>query len=93
MDKYQMLDALILLVDKLADARGAERCMLLIDMLKRLGALKEGLQGEDKAHEAEKDLLKAQIKDLTTPPPLRDGEIREGGQTYTINLAGPCEEE
>lgn len=86
MDKFQMIDAVILIIDKLADARGIDRCALLIDLLKRMDALKTHLQKEDEAYKARVEMLKAQIKDLTTPPELKDGEIREGGQTYTIDL-------
>ena len=86
MDKYQMLDAIIVIVDKLADARGVERCVLLIDLVKRLDALEKGLKEDEDATNARVEMLKSQIKNLTTPPFLNEGEIREGGQTYTIDL-------
>ena len=86
MDKYEMLDGIVIILDKLADARGVERCALLVDAIKRLDALKKGLKGDDDAHNARVELLKSQIKNLTEPKPLQDGEIREGGETYTIDL-------
>lgn len=86
MDKYQMIDEIVVFLDRLADTRGIERCALLIDLIKRLDALKKGLKDEDDAHNARIELLKAQIKNLTEPKPLEDGEIREGGETYTIDL-------
>ena len=86
MDKYQMLDGIIVLLDQLADAKGVARCALMVELVKRADALKKGLHAEEDAHNKRIDMLKAQIKNLTEPPPLQDGEIREGGQTYTIDL-------
>lgn len=86
MDKYQMLDAIVVLMDRLADARGAERCTLVVDIIQRIDALKKGMREEDRAHKQELKLLETQIKELTNPRPLQEGEIREGGGTYTIDL-------
>ena len=86
MDKYQMIDEIVVLIDRLADARGIDRCVILIDLVKRMNALKDLLREDESAHESRINLLKNQIRNLTTPPPLKDGEIREGGETYTIDL-------
>ena len=51
MDKYQMIDEMIVLIDHLADARGVQRCSILIDLVKRLDALKKGLQDEEREKE------------------------------------------
>ena len=86
MDKYQMLDEIVLLLDRLADSRGVERCAVLAEVVNRIGALKTGLKEEEKAHDARIELLKAQLKKLTEPATLEDGEIREGGETYVFDL-------
>ena len=86
MDKYQMLDEIVLLLDKVADARGIQKCSLLVDITQRIGALKNGLKDEENSKNANIEFLKKQLKDATSPPELKDGEIREGGETYTIDL-------
>lgn len=86
MNKYQMLDAIIVLLDRLADARGTERCALLVEITKRAEALKQGIKEEESATTARIQALQRQIKDLTSPPEPRAGEIIEGGQTYSIDL-------
>lgn len=88
MNKYDFIDQLILIVDKLADAKGISRCQMLIDIIKRLQALKEGLEKEDKAHEEEKELLKSQ---LPKPKEPQDGEVADGGEVYEIDFAGKGE--
>lgn len=82
MDKYDMISAVITKVDRLADARGVEKCTLVVEIIQRLSALAKGLGDEDKAHEAEKKLLEDQLK----PAPLKEGEVREGGETVTFGL-------
>ena len=47
MDKYQLIDSVIVDLNTLADARGVEKCRLLLDILQRLAALKNGLKRED----------------------------------------------
>ena len=46
-DKYEMIDQIIVNVDALLDARGAEKCRLALDILQRLAALKKGLMDEE----------------------------------------------
>lgn len=86
MDKYQMMDGIIILLDRLADARGMERCTLLVEIVKRADALKKGMREEDDAKAERIGLLNEQIMNLRTPRPLKDGEIREGGETYTVDM-------
>ena len=64
MDKYRMLDDMILLLDRLADARGAERCRVLVELVSRAGALKDGLRREEDENDARVEALKAQIANL-----------------------------
>ena len=44
MDKFQMLDGIIVLVDKLADSRGVERCSIIVDIINRLGRIIHHIQ-------------------------------------------------
>ena len=86
MDKYELIKSVILQLDELVDARGAKKCTLIIDMIQKLDALAKGLGDEDKAHKAEKQLLEDQLKKLTTPLPIREGEERIGGGSYNLNF-------
>ena len=52
-DKFQMLDELIIEVNNLLDARGVEKCRLGIDIVQRLAALKNGLLEDDKRRSEE----------------------------------------
>lgn len=81
MDKFDLIRSVIIQLDELADARGAKKCTLIVDMIGKLDALAKGLGDEDKAKEKEKALLEEQLKALTTPPPLQEGEMRIGGET------------
>lgn len=56
LDKYQMLDEIIIEVNNLVDARGVEKCRLAIDIVQRLAALKNGLAEDDKRLEEEKNV-------------------------------------
>lgn len=94
MNKYQMLDAILVLLDKLVETQGIEKCALAVEVAKRLEALKKGLKAEESSTLERIDLLKKQLKEANTPHP-RDGEIVEGGQTYTIDMepkVAPAEE-
>ena len=50
MNKFQMIDILITKVDALADARGVNRCVMTVEIIQQLNALKELLQKEDADH-------------------------------------------
>lgn len=83
MDKYDVISSIITEVDRLVDARGVEKCGIIIGVIQKLQTLAKGLGDEDKAHAAEKKLLEDQL----APPPLKDGEVREGGETVTFDLS------
>lgn len=87
-NKYEMIDAVIVLLDKLADARGAEKCRLILDGVQRLAALKDGLCKEDEAHTTELNLLNGQLAKLTSTPEARDGQTIIGGQKIHIGEDG-----
>ena len=48
MDKYQLIDSIIVQVDALTDMRGVAKCRTIIDIIDKLAALKSGLQNEEK---------------------------------------------
>ena len=47
MDKYGMVDQIVVWVDSLIDARGIEKCRLAVNIISLLSDLKEGLRRED----------------------------------------------
>ena len=47
MDKYQLIDSIIVQVDALTDMRGVEKCRTIIDIVGKLAALKSGLKNEE----------------------------------------------
>ena len=47
-DKFQMIDEIIVEVNDLIDAKGIEKCRLGLDIVQRLAALKNGLAEDDK---------------------------------------------
>ena len=55
MDKFGMIDQIIVQVNALLDARGVEKCRLGLDIVQRLAALREGLRKEDSAHDGDTD--------------------------------------
>lgn len=55
-EKYELIDQLIVRVNKLADAHGVARCMGIIQAIQDLDELKKILQAEDAARaEAKED--------------------------------------
>ena len=87
-DKYEMLDAVIVAIDKLEDARGVEKCRIILDAIQRISALKDGLKKEDDAHAAHINMLSKQIKELTAQPLVKNGEQIVGGQEFHIGVDG-----
>ena len=53
MDKYQMIDILITKVDAMTDTHGVNRCVMTIDIIQQLNALKEMLKGEGQHDEGQ----------------------------------------
>lgn len=64
MDKYEMLDSLIVQLDRLPDIKGIERCAVLVELVRRIEALKKGLHEEDTEHETRIEALKNQLSNL-----------------------------
>lgn len=88
MDKFEMIDTMIVEADKLIDARGVDKCKGFLNLIQMLSVLKKGLTDEDKGNEERVELLEKQIKNLTTPPELKPGETRVGGEVYRIGGDG-----
>ena len=53
MDKFDLIEAIIKRVDVLADARGAQKCAIVIEIIQQLGALRKGMADEDAARKKE----------------------------------------
>jgi len=88
MDKFEMIDTMIVEADKLIDARGVDKCKGFLNLIQMLSTLRKGLADEDKAHDERVQLLETQLKKLTTPPELKPGETRVGGEVYHIGGDG-----
>lgn len=81
MDKFELIDKIILTINQAADASGIQRCALLVSAVQLLGALKGNLTESDKAAAAREALLVAQLN-----APRTDETI--GGQTVKIDFGG-----
>ena len=86
MNKFELLDQIILNMNRLADATGVERCALLVNVVQMLGALKENLTESDKAAEAREALLTEQLAAITSPPEVDDKNNRLGGNTVMLRF-------
>lgn len=87
-DKFEMLDGIIVAADKLSDARGVEKCKLIIEIIQRAAALEEGLKKDDETHKAEIASLESEVSRLTHPAEAKAGEQTIGGQVLHIDLEG-----
>lgn len=83
LDKFELIKRLTAQLDAAAEAHGALKCRLIAEMADELNALAKGLADEDKAHAAEKELLKKQIE-----TPVRDNGDGEtvGGETLHMEV-------
>lgn len=66
MDKFDLIEAIIKRVDVLADARGAQKCAIVIEIIQQLGALRKGLADDDAAHKKQIMDLQQRIDALNT---------------------------
>ena len=66
MDKFELIEAIIKRVDALADARGAQKCAIVIEIIQQLGALRKGLADDDAAHKKGIMDLQHQLDALNT---------------------------
>lgn len=84
-DKFEMIDDMIRKIDALADARGLNRCISLIELAQQLRALSEGLKKDDAATAEKVALLEKQLKAATTPEAKADVAV-VGGEEYNIDM-------
>ena len=69
MDKFELIDAIVKRVDALADARGAQKCAIVIEMIQQLGALRKGMADDDAAQVGWFDVRLAEGADATVALP------------------------
>lgn len=77
LDRYELIDRMASSVDALADARGAQKCALIIELIQQLGALKKGLKDEEAARRREMEALRAQIEENQSATIPNNGEAME----------------
>ena len=88
MEEYDFINSIIVQVDEFFDARGTAKARLGLEIINKLVAVRDGLKKTEDAHKKHVAMLEEQIKALTAPQPLADGETRVGGETYTIDFTG-----
>lgn len=86
-DKYQLIDSVIVQIDALTDARGVEKCKIILDAIGKLSALKEGLQDDDTVNQQKLDTLREELRRVTAPDADGDTETIDG-KTYQIGVPG-----
>ena len=67
LDKFQMIDSIIVQMDKIFDQRGVERAATVIDVIKKLNILRDGLKKEDEAHERDMNELRNAMGAVEVP--------------------------
>ncbi len=87
LDKYQLIDSVIVEIDNLTDARGVEKCKIILDAIGKLTALKKGLENDDTANQQKLDMLREELRRVTQPDGGEDTETIDG-KTYTIGVPG-----
>ena len=86
-DKYQLIDSIIVQIDALTDARGVEKCKIILDAIGKLSALKKGLQDDDTVNKQKIDTLREELRRVTQPDGGDDTETIDG-KTYKIGVPG-----
>lgn len=86
-DKYQLIDSIIVQIDALTDARGVEKCKIILDAIGKLSALKKGLQDDDTVNQQKLDTLREELRRVTAPDADGDTETIDG-KTYKIGVPG-----
>lgn len=86
-DKFQLIDGIIVQIDALTDARGVEKCKIILDAIGKLTALKKGLQDDDAEQQRKLDTLREELRRVTQPDGGDDTETIDG-KTYKIGVPG-----
>lgn len=88
MNEQDFINSIIVQVDDFFDARGAQKARLGLEIINKLVAVRDGLKKTEDAHKKQVAMLEEQIKALSAPQPLQEGETRVGGETYTLDFMG-----
>ena len=65
MNEQEFINSIIVQVDEMFDARGAEKARLGLEIINKLAAVRDGLKKTEDAHKQQVKLLEDQIKALT----------------------------
>lgn len=87
MDKYQLIDTIIVQLDAMLDMRGVEKCRCAMDTIGKLTELKKAIQDGDEEHQRQLDTLREELRRITQPGGDGDTETIDG-KTYKIGVPG-----
>lgn len=80
LDKFELIDRMIVNVDALADAKGAAKCALVLETIQQLNVLKKGLKDDDAANAREL----ARLHELAGDKPEVLIEVPENGAAMEV---------
>jgi hypothetical protein len=80
LDKFELIDRMIVNVDTLADAKGTAKCALVLELQQQLNVLKKGLKDDDAAHAKEL----ARLHELAGDKPEVLIEVPENGAAMEV---------
>lgn len=80
LDKFELIDRMIVNVDALADAKGAAKCALVIELIQQLNVLKKGLKDDDAANAKEL----ARLHELAGDKPEVLIEVPQNGEAMEV---------
>ena len=87
MDKYQLIDTIIVQLDAMLDMRGVEKCRCAMDTIGKLTELKKAIQTDDAENQRRLDTLRDELRRVTAPDADGDTETIDG-KTYKIGVPG-----
>lgn len=87
MDKYQLIDTIIVQLDAMLDMRGVEKCRCAMDTIGKLTELKKAMQDDDEENQRRIDTLREELRRVTQPDGGDDTETIDG-KTYKIGVPG-----
>lgn len=87
MDKYELINTIIVQVDALLDMRGVEKCRCAMDTIGKLTELKKAIQDDDEESRRRIDTLREELRRVTAPDADGDTETIDG-KTYQIGVPG-----
>ena len=87
MEKYKLIDTIIVQLDAMLDMRGVEKCRCAMDTIGKLSELKKAIQDDDEENRRRVNVLQDELRRATAPEGGDDVEEIDG-KTYTIGVAG-----